>query len=107
MATADDPVAEFIAALRETDRVLAAARDRVASAGLRDTAFGRLFEARAVHDAYRQRVPEMGRNFDEARSVLGHFVSGLERDGAEPGTVPERDGAAPGTVPEQNSGTAS
>jgi hypothetical protein len=94
MTAGDDPVAEFIAALRETDRVLAAARDRVVSAGVRDTAFGKLFEARAVHDAYRQRVPEVGRNLDEARSVLGHFVRGLERDGAEPGTVPEQNSGA-------------
>jgi hypothetical protein len=78
MGATADPVAEFIAALRQADTALVAARDRLVAARVHDTAFGKLFEARAVHDAYHQRLPEMGRNFDEAREVLGHFIKGLE-----------------------------
>ncbi|HKT04930.1 MAG TPA: hypothetical protein VJT31_35900 [Rugosimonospora sp.] len=77
MGATAEPVAEFIARLREADGVLLAARDRLVAASVHDAAFGKLFEARAVHDAYHQRLPETGRNFDEARAVLAHFITGL------------------------------
>ena len=77
MGTTPDPVGDFVSALRDTDRGFAGARDRILAAQVPDTAFGRLFEARAVHDAYRQRLPEMARNLDEARAVLTHLMHGL------------------------------
>jgi len=77
MGTTPDPVPEFIAALRAADDGLVAARDRLVRATVHDTAFGRLFEARAVHDAYRQRLPETARDIDAAREVLAHFITGL------------------------------
>jgi hypothetical protein len=73
----DDPVADFAAALREADAALLEVRDRLAGARVDDDAFGRLFEAHEVRDAYHQRLPEMARDFDSARAVLGHFVTGL------------------------------
>jgi hypothetical protein len=73
-----DPLADFISVLREVDKSLATARERLASARVDDDAFGKLFEARAVRDAYHERLPELERDFDEARAVLGHFVTGLE-----------------------------
>jgi hypothetical protein len=72
-----DPVAEFVSALREADAALASARAGLAGAGVRDTAFGRLFEAHEVRDAYHERLPGLRRDIDEAREVLGHFVAGL------------------------------
>jgi hypothetical protein len=73
-----DPLADFISVLRDVDKTLASARERLASARVDDDAFGKLFEARAVRDAYHERLPELERDFDEARAVLAHFVTGLE-----------------------------
>lgn len=77
MGATDDPVAEFVSALRDTDTALRAARDRLAGARVHEAAFGKLFEARAVHTAYHDRLPETERDFDEARAVLGHFIAGV------------------------------
>ena len=71
---------EFVARLREAVAGLDAARQKLAAAAVDDAAFGKLFEARAVHYAYRQRLPEVERDFDSAREVLGHFIEGLEGD---------------------------
>jgi len=105
MGTTPDPVGDFVSALRDTDRSFASARDRILAAQVPDTAFGRLFEARAVHDAYRQRLPEMARNLDEARAVLTHLTHALEatRHGISPdiprqGTAAGDESAGPGTV---------
>jgi hypothetical protein len=73
-------VDEFVARLREAVAGLDAAREKLAAAAVHDAAFGKLFEARAVHDAYRQRLPDVGRDVDSAREVLGHFIEGLVGD---------------------------
>lgn len=78
MGATADPIGDFVAALRDTDDTFATARDRILAARVPDTAFGRLFEARAVHDAYRQRLPEMAANLHEARAVLTHLIDGME-----------------------------
>jgi hypothetical protein len=57
MDPAVDPVTEFLAALRDADSALASARAGLAGAGVPDTAFGRLFEAHDVRDAYHERLP--------------------------------------------------
>jgi len=95
MGATADPVGDFVAALRATEDTFTAARDRILAAEVPDTAFGHLFEARAVHDAYRQRLPEMARDLDEARAVLGHLIHGVRaaRRGAVPHVPP---------VPHQN-----
>jgi hypothetical protein len=77
MDPAVDPVTEFLAALRDADSALASARAGLAGAGVPDAAFGRLFEAHDVRDAYHERLPSAQRDIDEARAVLGHFVAGL------------------------------
>ena len=73
----DDAVTEFVAALRDADAAMLAVRERLAAARVDDAAFGKLFEAHSVRVAYHERLPQMSRNFDEARAVLAHFVSGL------------------------------
>lgn len=72
-----DPVAEFVAALREADAFLASARTGLETAQVAQDAFGRLFEAHEVRDEYHERLPNLRRDLDEAREVLGHFVAGL------------------------------
>lgn len=71
------PVTEFLSALRDADAALASAGAGLAGAGVPDTAFGRLFEAHEVRDAYHQRLPNARHDIDEARAVLSHFVAGL------------------------------
>jgi hypothetical protein len=99
MGTTTDPLPEFIAALRAADHGLEAARDRLVRATVHETAFGRLFEARAVHNAYRQRLPETARDIDAARDVLGHFIAGLDRGRPIPASVPRPAGSAPTVSP--------
>jgi hypothetical protein len=70
-------VAEFLAALREVDSTLVAARQDLVGAQVPDDAFGKLYEAHQVRDSYRERLPNLRRDLDEAREVLGHFVAGL------------------------------
>jgi hypothetical protein len=77
MDPAVDPVTEFLAALRDADSALASARAGLTGAGVPDGAFGRLFEAHEVRDAYHDRLPGTQRDIDEARAVLGHFIAGL------------------------------
>ncbi len=72
-----DPLTEFLSALRDADAALASAGTGLAGARVADTAFGRLFEARQVGEAYHERLPDTRRDIDEAREVLGHFVAGL------------------------------
>ncbi|MFL6116459.1 MAG: hypothetical protein ACJ786_34640 [Catenulispora sp.] len=58
------------AALREVPAKLEGAR-------VHDFAFGKLFEAAEVRDAYHNRLPETEKDIAEACEVIGHFVSGL------------------------------
>jgi hypothetical protein len=88
-----EPVAAFVAALESANATLAGIGQRLAAAEVSDTAFGRLFEAHAVRDCYRERLPQAGTDLAEARAVLDHFVTGL-RGGHPVGPVP--------VVPRQN-----
>jgi hypothetical protein len=73
-----EPVDEFMAALRDADAALTAAGVLLAGATVPDDAFGKLFEAHAVRDAYRHRLPETIRDLTEARAVVDHFTQGLQ-----------------------------
>lgn len=82
-----EPVDEFVAALRDADAGLASASALLDGATVHDDAFGRLFEAHAVRDAYRSRLPETVRDLAAARAVVDHFIRGLQ--GGHP-TVPRQ-----------------
>jgi len=97
MGVPPEPVAEFVAALREARTTFDTCRERVAAATVHDDAFGKLFEAHAVHEAYHQRLPEIARDFAAAGEVVDHFVAGLE-GGHAIGQV---------TVPAQSNGASS
>ncbi len=73
-----EPVDEFIAALHDADAAFANASALLAGATVPDEAFGKLFEAHAVRDAYHQRLPEAVRDVTEARAVVDHFIHGLQ-----------------------------
>jgi hypothetical protein len=67
--------AEFIAALQEMAAELSAIRDRLHEARISDAALGKLFEARAVRDAYHARLPLIERDLDQACGVVGHIMA--------------------------------
>ena len=69
--------AAFIAALRAASTALAEVPDKLEGTRVHETAFGKLFEAAEVRDAYHQRLPEIEKDIAEAREVIGHFVAGL------------------------------
>jgi hypothetical protein len=94
MGGAQGREAEFIAALHEVAAGLTAVRDRLAEARIPDAALGKLFEARAVRDAYHARLPLIERNLDQASAVIGHILagSGAGRDNAPESTAPEATG---------------
>ena len=85
---------DFVSALRGADEAFMAVRERLAAARVDDAAFGKLFEAHSVRDAYHERLPQMARNFDEARAVLAHFVAGLSGGhqlvSVEPAPIPHQ-----------------
>jgi len=93
-----DALADFVTALREAGSALHHARDRIAGAGVPDDAFGRLYEARAVHDAYRQRLPQLERDAGEAARVMAEMVSSLSGPRSTSDPVPARATDGP-TVP--------
>ncbi len=72
-----EPVEDFIEALSAAQASLATARDLIIGARVHDEAFGRLFEAHAVRDAYHARLPDLAHDVDEARAVAAHFSAGL------------------------------
>lgn len=106
-----EATAAFVAALRAASAALADVPSKLEGARVHDAAFGKLFEAAEVRDAYHQRLPETEKDIAEAQEVIGHFVAGLEGGHpigprvlpAVPGSVPDgEDGAAPsGPAPEQ------
>ena len=73
-----EPVDDFVAALRDADAAFASASALVDGAAVHDGAFGRLFEAHAVRDAYHNRLPETVRDLAAARAVIDHFIRGLQ-----------------------------
>lgn len=72
-----EPVDDFVAALRDADAAFASASALLDGATVHDDAFGRLFEAHSVRDAYHQRLPEAVRDLAAARAVVDHFIHGL------------------------------
>jgi hypothetical protein len=73
----DTAVDEFLATLREAQVTLGRAGERIAGARVDDDAFGKLFEAGEVREAYHTRLPAIGLDIATAREVLGHFIAGL------------------------------
>jgi hypothetical protein len=73
-----EATAAFVAALRAASAALADVPGKLEGARVHDAAFGKLFEASEVRDAYHQRLPETEKDIAEARDVIEHFVTGLE-----------------------------
>jgi hypothetical protein len=69
--------AAFVVALRTAGDALAAVPLKLEGARVHDQAFGKLFEAGEVRDAYHQRLPETEQDVVEAREVIEHFIVGL------------------------------
>ncbi|NUR30260.1 MAG: hypothetical protein HOV83_31150 [Catenulispora sp.] len=100
--TADAATEEFVAALRTAQAALREVPGMLEAARVHDFAFGRLFEATEVRDAYHSRLPETEKDIGEACEVVDHFIAGLAgghaidaRRGASagPGGSGGRDGA--------------
>lgn len=88
--TTDVPEAmeAFVAALRTAEASLREVPGKLEGARVHDFAFGKMFEATEVRDAYHNRLPETEKDIVEACEVIDHFVSGLEGGhaiGANPG----------------------
>ena len=75
-ATAD-PMAAFVAALQAAKTALGEVPGKLEGARVHDFAFGKMFEATEVRDAYHQRLPETEKDIAEACEVIDHFVAGL------------------------------
>ena len=73
-----EAAAAFVDALRAASAALAEVPGKLEGARVHDAAFGKLFEAAEVRDAYHQRLPETEKDIAEAREVIEHFVTGLE-----------------------------
>jgi len=67
----------FVAALRSAETALREVPGKLEGARVHDFAFGKLFEATEVRDAYHKRLPETEKDVAEACEVLEHFVRGL------------------------------
>lgn len=78
--TADEtgPMDAFVAALRTAEASLREVPGKLEGARVHDFAFGKMFEATQVRDAYHQRLPETETDIAEACEVIDHFVAGLE-----------------------------
>lgn len=67
----------FVAALRTAEAALREVPGKLEGARVHDFAFGKMFEATEVRDAYHKRLPETEKDIAEACEVIEHFVSGL------------------------------
>lgn len=67
----------FVAALRTAEASLREVPGKLEGARVHDFAFGKMFEATEVRDAYHNRLPETEKDIVEACEVIDHFVSGL------------------------------
>ena len=88
----------FLAALRAARTALLEVPAKLEGARVHDFAFGRLFEATEVRDAYHQRLPETEQDIVEACEVLDHFVGGLSAGhgiGARTGAPPPSETSPP------------
>ena len=72
-----DPMEVFVAALRTARASLREVPGKLEGARVHDFAFGKMFEATEVRDAYHQRLPETEKDIAEACEVIDHFVAGL------------------------------
>jgi hypothetical protein len=77
--TADvtEPMAAFVAALEAAQVSLREVPGMLEGARVHDFAFGKMFEATEVRDAYHRRLPETEKDIAEACEVIDHFVAGL------------------------------
>lgn len=83
-----DPTDVFVAALRAAKVSLREVPGKLEGARVHDFAFGKMFEATEVRDAYHKRLPETEKDIAAAGEVIDHFIAGLaERHpiGANPG----------------------
>ena len=92
----------FTAVLRAARSALREVPGKLEGARVHDFAFGKLFEATEVRDAYHNRLPETEKDIDEACEVIDHFIGGLaaghgigSRDGARPSVSSSSQPAAP------------
>jgi hypothetical protein len=67
----------FVAALRVAEASLREVPGKLEGARVHDFAFGKMFEATEVRDAYHKRLPETENDIAEACEVIGHFIAGL------------------------------
>jgi hypothetical protein len=74
---ADAATEAFVAALRAARAALREVPGKLEAARVHDFAFGRLFEATEVRDAYHSRLPETENDIGEACEVIDHFIGGL------------------------------
>lgn len=72
-----DPMDAFVAALRVAEASLREVPGKLEGARVHDFAFGKMFEATEVRDAYHKRLPETENDIAEACEVIGHFIAGL------------------------------
>lgn len=72
-----DPMAAFVAALQVAEASLREVPGKLEEARVHDFAFGKMFEATEVRDAYHQRLPETETDIAEACEVIDHFIAGL------------------------------
>ena len=72
-----DPLDAFVAALRAAEASLREVPGKLEGARVHDFAFGKMFEATEVRDAYHNRLPETEKDIAEACEVIDHFVAGL------------------------------
>ena len=88
MIGGDAATEAFVTALRAARAALREVPGKLESARVHDFAFGKLFEATEVRDAYHNRLPETEKDIAEACEVIDHFVAGLRAGhsiGANPG----------------------
>ena len=91
MIGGDAATEAFVTALRAARAALREVPGKLESARVHDFAFGKLFEATEVRDAYHNRLPETEKDIAEACEVIDHFIGGLSAGHAIGG----RDGAPP------------
>jgi hypothetical protein len=103
MSDTNEATAAFADALRTMAASLDELPGKLEGVRVHDYAFGKLFEAAEVRDAYHLRQPETMMDLAEATEVIVHFVAGLE--GGHP-IGPRAAGPPPpsATIPAQDSG---
>lgn len=90
MSGGDAAAEAFVAVLRAARAALREVPGKLEAARVHDLAFGRLFEATEVRDAYHSRLPETEEDVGGACEVIDHFIAGLAAGHA----IDARSGAA-------------